>query len=93
MKKKLPYLCPSCDTELSVQSLVCSSCETIVSGKFSLPILSQLNDEDQSFVLDFILCSGSLKVMAEKLKLSYPSVRNKLDDLIEHLNTLRKSEK
>ncbi len=92
MKKKLPFSCPSCSSELSVQSLSCSNCDTIVSGKFSLPVLCQLNEDDQVFVLDFIKSSGSLKLMAEKLKLSYPSVRNKLDDIIEHLNSLQKSE-
>jgi hypothetical protein len=29
--------------------------------------------------------SGSLKDMANKLKVSYPTVRNKLDDLIEKI--------
>lgn len=86
MQKKLPSICPSCSGVLQVQSLHCNNCETTVSGTFTLPALSQLNEEDQAFILDFVKSSGSLKLMAEKLRLSYPSVRNRLDDLIAILN-------
>lgn len=92
MKKKLPFLCPGCSAELKVQSLSCSQCDTVVSGTFSLPILSQLSEEEQLFILDFVKSSGSLKLMAEKLKLSYPSVRNRLDEIINQLENLQKPE-
>lgn len=82
MQKKLPHICPSCSLELNVQSLKCSNCETIVSGEFDLPLLSRFAPEEQSFIIEFVKSSGSLKVMAQKLNLSYPSVRNLLDDLI-----------
>lgn len=86
MQKKLPYSCPSCAAMLKVTSLTCPQCETQVSGVFPLPVLSQLSPEEQKFVLDFVKCSGSLKIMAEQLKLSYPTVRNLLDDIIEKIN-------
>ena len=89
MKKRLPFICPSCSSALKVQSLSCTHCDTVVSGAFSLPILSQLAEEDQVFILNFIVSSGSLKLMAEKLKLSYPTVRNKLDDIIEKIHSLQ----
>jgi hypothetical protein len=50
-----------------------------------LPVLAQLSKEDQEFALQFILFSGSLKDMANKMGVSYPTVRNRLDDLIEKL--------
>ena len=84
--KKLPYECPSCSGALRVTSLGCEQCETSVSGKFDLPLLAKLSPEDQQFVLDFIRSSGSLKEMAQKLNLSYPTVRNMLDDLIHKIN-------
>jgi hypothetical protein len=92
MDKKLPIFCPSCDSELRVKSLHCGKCETIVSGLFELPLLLRLNPKDQSFIIDFIKCSGSLKIMAEKLKLSYPSVRNMLDDLIHKIENFQKND-
>lgn len=85
MQKKLPYICPSCTAPLRVQGLVCLQCETQVTGSFPLPELAQLTEEEQQFILEFVKSSGSLKLMAAQLKLSYPSVRNLLDDIIEKL--------
>ncbi len=82
MQKNLPHICPSCSSALNVQSLVCSNCKTVVSGEFELPLLARFLPNEQAFLIDFIKSSGSLKVMAQKLNLSYPTVRNLLDDLI-----------
>jgi len=82
MQKKLPHRCPSCEASLQVTALTCEQCETVVSGKFQLPVLAQLTIAEQNFILDFVKSSGSLKEMAQKLGLSYPSVRNLLDDII-----------
>jgi hypothetical protein len=87
--KKFPNICPSCYTKLDVSKLTCSSCYTEVSGKFTLPIWTQLSLEEQDFVLQFLLNSGSLKEMANQLGKSYPTVRNKLDDLIDKLLDLK----
>ena len=38
-----------------------------------------------SFVADFVMCSGSLKEMAARMGVSYPSVRNRLDEIIGEL--------
>ena len=62
-------------------------------GVYALPIISRLSSEEQKFIFDFVLASGSLKVMAQNLKLSYPSVRNILDDIIGKLNKLEENEK
>jgi len=85
MLKKLPHICPSCASPLRVKSLICGNCATEVSGEFELPILASLQPHDQKFILDFVKSSGSLKLMAEKLKLSYPTVRNMLDDIIKRV--------
>ncbi|MXV38684.1 DUF2089 family protein [Flavobacteriaceae bacterium Ap0902] len=87
---KLPINCPSCDNPLFVSELSCSNCETVISGKYPLPILLQLSAEDQAFIFEFILSSGSLKKMAAKMGKSYPTVRNKLDDIIENIHQLNK---
>ena len=88
MKKKLPVICPSCTSGLKVNSLHCENCETTINGLFELPVLLQLSPQEQAFILNFVISSGSLKVMAGKLKLSYPSVRNMLDDLIDRIKNL-----
>ncbi len=88
---RFPLHCPSCDSEMNVVKLSCPSCETEVAGKFSLPNLSRLDQEDQEFIIQFLLNSGSLKEMAIKLGKSYPTVRNKLDDLIEKIKNLNEN--
>jgi len=92
MNKKLPLICPSCASILKVKQLHCENCETDVTGLYSLPIISQLSLDDQKFILDFVKASGSLKVMALNMKLSYPTVRNRLDDIISGINKLETNE-
>lgn len=44
-----------------------------------------LRDEDLAFVRAFVLASGSLKAVARQYGISYPTVRLRLDRLIEKI--------
>jgi hypothetical protein len=88
IKGNLPAICPSCNSPLTVQRLHCKQCTTSIEGTFVLPIFSYLSQEEQQFLLQFVKKSGSLKEMAAEKSLSYPSVRNLLDDLIQKINTI-----
>ncbi len=90
MEKKttLPINCPSCENMLKVKTLHCDTCGTSVNGSFNLPVLTCLSLDEQDFVLHFVKQSGSLKEMSKHLDLSYPSVRNILDSIIEKINQL-----
>ncbi len=88
IKKRLPMRCPSCDAPLKVSRLVCGACATEVAGEFDLPVLSHLSEQERSFMIAFVKASGSLKDMAKQLGVSYPTVRNYLDELIEKLNKI-----
>ncbi len=83
--KKLPISCPSCDHPLAVKRLGCEHCGTEVEGVYPLPRLAALPQEDQEFICRFVKASGSLKEMAGLLKVSYPTVRNRLDEVIAKL--------
>ncbi|MHC4552369.1 MAG: DUF2089 family protein [Planctomycetota bacterium] len=50
--------------------------------------MNDLSDEDCRFIKRFILASGSLKEMAVQYGISYPTVRNRLDRLIEKVKIL-----
>ncbi|MFY0482364.1 DUF2089 family protein [Flavobacterium sp. PLA-1-15] len=89
MNPKLPINCPSCESQLAVSQLACGNCKTLVSGNYALPLLLQMPEEEQNFILQFFLSSGSLKEMANQMGKSYPTVRNKLDDIIEKINQLK----
>lgn len=87
----MPQSCPSCNTRMKVKKLVCPHCETEVEGLFNFPLLASLNLEDQLFILDFVKTGGSLKEMAAHMKLSYPTIRNQLDEIIERIHSLQKN--
>jgi hypothetical protein len=87
-QKRLPIICPSCQGMLEVNRLVCNACETSVEGKYDLPILVQLPVEDQDFILKLIQASGSLKELAGIYGISYPTVRNRLDSLIQKISLI-----
>jgi len=54
----------------------------------SLHPLDQLEPEDKEFVLRFVQASGSLKEVAQTYGVSYPTLRARLDRLIERLGQL-----
>jgi len=83
--KKLPSHCPCCGEVLHITELCCEKCDTKISGHFPLPAIARLEPTQQQFALDFIKSGGSLKTMAQQMQLSYPTVRNMLDDLIAKL--------
>ncbi len=83
--KNLPSRCPACGGRLHVASLHCAECDTRIEGDYRLPVVLQLSPADQQFVLDFVKASGSLKEMARLLELSYPTVRNRLDDILARI--------
>ncbi len=91
--KVLPIICPACNSQLKVKSLLCQHCQTEIQGCYDLPPLATLCADDQAFVLEFIKTSGSLKDMAGLLGLSYPTVRNRLDEIIERIKTAESPKK
>lgn len=47
--------------------------------------LDQLSDEDVNFLKRFILASGSLKAVAAEYSVSYPTIRLRVDRLIQKI--------
>lgn len=47
--------------------------------------IANLDDEDVSFIKKFLLASGSLKEMAKQYGVTYPTVRLRLDKLIQKI--------
>ncbi|MCI1986073.1 MAG: DUF2089 domain-containing protein [Lactobacillus sp.] len=48
----------------------------------------ELAPEDQEFIKQFLLASGSLKQLAKVYDVSYPTVRTRVDRLIEKIKVL-----
>ncbi|MBO5367187.1 DUF2089 family protein [Methanocorpusculum sp.] len=54
--------------------------------------MANLEDEDVSFIKRFILASGSLKEVASQYGVTYPTVRLRLDRLIQKIQISEKTE-
>jgi hypothetical protein len=78
----MPGKCPICGDELYVEKLMCGQCGTSIQGMFLPQRLSQLSREQWDFVELFIQCEGKLNRVQEELGLSYPTVRNRLHEVI-----------
>lgn len=78
--------CPACgNTEFQIQRLQCTSCGTAVEGAFSVSRLATLPEEQVAFVETFVKCRGNIKEVERELGISYPTVRSRLDRVIERL--------
>ncbi|MCW1927878.1 DUF2089 family protein [Bhargavaea beijingensis] len=63
-------------------------------GKEQLPLwISSLDPEELEFIRKFMINSGSLKKLAKDYEVSYPTVRLKLDRLIQTINLNYEKEK
>ncbi|MEQ7196100.1 DUF2089 family protein [Enterococcus avium] len=52
----------------------------------------ELNEEEASFVKNFLLSSGSIKELAGTYSTSYPTIRKKIDKLIQKIQVNERKE-
>jgi hypothetical protein len=83
--RKVLEQCPSCGGTLAITGMQCTSCDTGISGRFSPCDFCRLNDEQSTFVRLFVERRGNLSEMEKALGISYPTVRNKLEEIIRAL--------
>lgn len=74
--------CPICGETLTVTRLHCDACDTTIEGRYQFSRLEALSTEQRAFVELFVRCDGKLNWVAQELKLSYPTVRARLDEVI-----------
>jgi hypothetical protein len=79
--------CPVCEAPLEVARLYCGACDTTIDGHFGgeATPFSRLTPEQIQFALTFIRCEGRINRMEEELSLSYPTIRNRLVEVIRAL--------
>lgn len=85
MKYKAPCQCPICGDELNVTKLSCPKCKTNIEGQFTINKFSKLQEEQLEFIEIFIKCRGNIKDVEKEMGISYPTVRNKLESVIQAL--------
>ncbi len=77
--------CPVCSGELSVTRLQCRSCGTAIEGEFSVGRFGRLSRDQMALLESFLRARGNLKELERELKVSYPTVRARVDALVRSL--------
>lgn len=85
MKRDILGQCPICGGSIEVTEFKCGSCESTIRGSFKLCKFCQLPKEQMEFAEIFIKNRGNIKEIERELGISYPTVKGKLDSLIEAL--------
>ena len=82
---KSPSQCPTCGHELDIRELSCHECNTSIRGRWSLGVFGRLTADQQTFLRIFVRSRGNLSEVERSLGVSYPTVRAKLEEVIEAL--------
>ncbi|MCC7130578.1 MAG: hypothetical protein B6D39_10325 [Anaerolineae bacterium UTCFX2] len=81
----VPNRCPLCGGELTVTRIYCRSCDTAYEGRFSSSLFSNLTQDQLNFMVTFVRCEGKISRVGEEIGLSYPTIRNRLHEVIRAL--------
>lgn len=81
----LPTKCPICGGAIVVTRIHCRECDTTFESRFATTAFTQLSQEHLNFIETFVRCEGKITRMEEELKLSYPTIRNRLHEVIRAL--------
>lgn len=83
--QSLPSKCPICGGEIIVTRLHCRACDSTIEGRFTSGPFEGLSPEQLSFVETFVRCEGKITRMEDEIGLSYPTIRNRLHEIIRAL--------
>jgi hypothetical protein len=75
--------CPSCGGKIAVTACRCANCHLEMRGDFVTDTSGRLplSKEQLTFVDVFLRCRGTLSEVEKVLGISYPTIRNKLDEI------------
>ena len=79
--QKLFNQCPSCGGQIIINECQCTECRLQIRGEFRLGQFSSLSEEELTFIRVFLAARGNLSEVERVLGISYPTIRNKLDEI------------
>lgn len=85
MSREVLGKCPVCGSNMEVTRISCNDCGTKIEGQFKLCKFCRLADDQKAFIDAFIKCRGNIKEVEKELGVSYPTVKNKLEDVASAL--------
>ena len=90
--RKVLEKCPTCGGELTITGLHCRSCHTKIESQYSTCRFCRLSQNSLDFIEAFVKNRGNIKEMERELGISYPTVRSRLNAVIEELGYEVKAE-
>ena len=75
--------CPVCEERMSITRLHCRNCDTTIEGHFDLGRFGRLNADQMNFLETFVRCEGKLNRMEPEMGMSYPTLRARLNEIIQ----------
>jgi hypothetical protein len=77
--------CPVCSGEMLATQLECRHCDTKIVGRFYTGPFAGLTLEQLDFIEMFVRNEGKITRLQDELDLSYPTIRNRLHEVIRAL--------
>lgn len=84
---KLFEQCPACGGPLVISEIKCANCHLTMQGEFKPGLFSTLSEDQLTFVRAFLRVRGNLSEMEKVLGVSYPTIRNKLEEVNKALDS------
>ncbi len=79
--------CPACSGPLIITKCRCADCGLEMRGQFRPPHFAALSDDQLTFIRIFMRARGNLSEVEKVLGISYPTIRNKLDEINRALDS------
>ena len=73
--------CPGCGGPLIITECRCEKCNLQLRGEFSPGLFAAFSEEQFAFIEVFLRARGNLTEVERVLGISYPTIRNKLDEI------------
>src|SRR5512144_2768083 len=78
---KLFERCPACGGAIIITECRCANCQLQMRGEFQMGQFATLSEDQLTFIRVFLRARGNLSEVEKVLGVSYPTIRNKLDEV------------
>jgi hypothetical protein len=80
-----PAKCSVCGGEMVVRELECPTCDITTRGRFETCPFCSLTGEQLELIKIFLKSRGNIKEVEREMGISYPTVRGRLDEIVQAL--------
>jgi len=84
--------CPGCSKKMNIVKLKCPDCDITIKGTFFSHRFGYLDKDILDFMETFVLTKGNIKDIEKMLGISYPTVRSKIDKMVEEVQKIKDNE-